>query len=654
MEEIKINEIGGDKIEAIKRQSPAALPDNPSESGMRPNTIKGFFWTPHKETFGLINKIVAAINEAFGKVGGEIDAANGQIDDLKTDSDSMNETMNAMGRAISMCLGGIKTIEYSQENASLKCSPIEGESKTVLLPFSSMITGIRYDDDDAQLKYQVYGQKTESTVDLPFEKLLASGSYDHDTKNIYLFFEDESRLEIPVGDLVDEYAGDGGTVDIYRDTNGARKIKIHDTFMAEHEAVKQKAEEAYHTTLNGNLLYANAVKGEASGLAGRIDDLSPLPHYPQISIKGVSSQVSAPSAEGGAVAVTHSDPTLRLCGRNMFLTTWLKQATKNGITVKVNEDGSINVSGTASADLSSGSMGFSLQEPSNAPVLLRRGSTYRASLLDAEGERITSGYNIRYCGGDVSSYDTLFTSLKDAFEYSDDKSEFNGRIMLYFPAIALGETLNLTLYPMLEIYNGEEDIYEPCSDHRFVLPELMGYGDYRDEIVVDASYGTVKLIKRYYKYEFTGEEAWKNIASSYDGTLGSLNASSSPRAKPSSVASQMCDALPAAYIYYSDIKGIYTASPAGLNHAQIFARIPEGYDFNAVFGAGTSIYYPLETEIETDCSNEDWAKVLLSYITNGETLTFDSGAIVTVKYARDVNKTIQRLTEAIVALGGTI
>ena len=654
MEEIKINEISGDKMEAIKRQSPAALPDNPSESGMRPNTIKRAFWTPHEKTFDLINKIVAAINEAFGKVVGEIDAANGQIDNLGEKSESVNKILDSVGKSISECYGAIKAIEFSSQDASLKCSPIEGGPQTVPLPFGSMITRIRYSEEDGQLLYKLYNDDSEHTVDLPFEKLLASGSYDHETREIYLIFEDGTKLSIPVGDLVDEYSGDGETVDVFRD-GASRKIRLHNTFKADYGAVKQKAEQAYETALNGNFVYANAVKGEASGQARRIDDLSPLPHRLSFSVKGVSTQASEPSTEGGTVTVEHSKTALRLCGRNILIKSNIGM-TKSGITIKSNHDGSVSVSGTATEDITTANLGFTIQEPGSKITALRRGVTYRASVLDASGKRVTSGANLRFCQGTGGGYGSLFTSIAESFEYSNDKKEFNGRIVMYLDSISAGTTVDQKYYPMLEIYNGEADVYEPCSEQTFALPQLAGNGDHRDEIVVDALAGTIKLVKRYEKYEFTGDEVWVDVDSSYSNTtrLGKLDIFGSLRVKTGATGAQLCDALPCKSIYSSDVEGVYVGSPSGGDRIQVFARIPVGLEFNEVFKAGTAIYYPLETEIETDCTDEDWARALLSHITNGETMTFDSDAIVTVKYARDVNKTIQRLTEAVVALGGTI
>ena len=88
------------------------------------------------------------------------------------------------------------------------------------------------------------------------------------------------------------------------------------------------------------------------------------------------------------------------------------------------------------------------------------------------------------------------------------------------------------------------------------------------------------------------------------------------------------------------------------------ARIPTANatssDFNEVFKSGTYLWYPMAEPIETDYTDTEWGQALLALVSDGETLTFDCDAETTINYNKDVNKVIQKLTDAIIALGGTI
>lgn len=60
---------------------------------------------------------------------------------------------------------------------------------------------------------------TTDTVDLPLELLVQSGSYNSTTQNIELVLANGSKIEIPAGDLVDEYKADGTTITLNTSTN---------------------------------------------------------------------------------------------------------------------------------------------------------------------------------------------------------------------------------------------------------------------------------------------------------------------------------------------------------------------------------------------------------------------------------------------------
>lgn len=73
---------------------------------------------------------------------------------------------------------------------------------------------------------------TNFTIDLPLEYIVKSGSYNASTKNIELVLDNDEKIEIPVGALVNEYYGDGTTITLYVDSADGNKpkFKISDTY----------------------------------------------------------------------------------------------------------------------------------------------------------------------------------------------------------------------------------------------------------------------------------------------------------------------------------------------------------------------------------------------------------------------------------------
>ena len=213
---------------------------------------------------------------------------------------------------------------------------------------------------------------------------------------------------------------------------------------------------------------------------------------------------------------------------------------------------------------------------------------------------------------------------------------------------------------MLEIV-GEIDKYDEYSEQLITIPlTLAGQGDYKDEIVVNQSTKTVKHIQRYYKYEFTGEETWATVTSSYsvNTTLARAGTTNVPLTFAASniVSKGMCNVVPCIMNYSTDTAGVYAVTSSSAT--QLFARIPTANatssDFNEVFKSGTYLWYPMAEPIETDYTDTEWGQALLALVSDGETLTFDCDAETTINYNKDVNKVIQKLTDAIIALGGTI
>lgn len=97
------------------------------------------------------------------------------------------------------------------------------------------------------------------TIDLPLEFLVKNGYYNSSTQKIMLVLENNNTIEIPVGDLIDEYTGDNTTISLYVDSSDNKmKFKISDTY-------KQKIDQntsARHSHSNKSLLDAYAQSEE--------------------------------------------------------------------------------------------------------------------------------------------------------------------------------------------------------------------------------------------------------------------------------------------------------------------------------------------------------------------------------------------------------
>ena len=241
--------------------------------------------------------------------------------------------------------------------------------------------------------------------------------------------------------------------------------------------------------------------------------------------------------------------------------------------------------------------------------------------------------------------------------YADDVSPLSQRLGISIKGESTQGTVPTSDTPVA-VVNVQNPTLIVCGQSVIIPLELGGKDNYRDEVVVDRIANTVKHIQRYYKYTFTGTEQWNIIANgkSVNTTLASYNAQGSAKVLTSN--SQLCDVLPNKLMYSSDETGVYATSPSSLTYAQIFARIPTpgatSADFNEVFKSGTYLWYPMAEPIETDYTDTEWGQALLALVSDGETLTFDCDAETTINYSKDINKVIQKLTDAIIALGGTI
>lgn len=261
-----IGEITEETIDAIKKRSAFALPDNPSASGMKPSEIKKAFWAPIISNFGSICTELARV----------IEEANASLDALdeedKRIAADMLEKLSLAQSNFQAALEAHDTSDVSHTDIRNWLSELQELTETVktwedergalppafslvksfyekfldemnkLLPMASgSINNIKYDADAGDL-ILYFNNSASLRVELPLERLVGEGYYDEESRTIRLSLDDGGELVIPVGDLVDEYEGDGETVEVYRE-GGVRKIRILPAFIEKRdETVKALGE----------------------------------------------------------------------------------------------------------------------------------------------------------------------------------------------------------------------------------------------------------------------------------------------------------------------------------------------------------------------------------------------------------------------------
>lgn len=107
----------------------------------------------------------------------------------------------------------VASVAYTPAGAKLTVTNAAGTANELVL--SSLGASLAYDSTTGKLSLKdVTGAVLGSEINLDLERFVQSGSYNPDTGNITLVFNDNaSPVDIPVGDLVDTYtAKDSGTI----------------------------------------------------------------------------------------------------------------------------------------------------------------------------------------------------------------------------------------------------------------------------------------------------------------------------------------------------------------------------------------------------------------------------------------------------------
>lgn len=210
-----------------------------------------------------------------------------------------------------------------------------------------------------------------------------------------------------------EKAAENAIIDELGDAQNAATIAQKAAMTANAAATRAEdvLEEVVGQAKNDKALYANALKGTATGEAVKMDDVSPLPHEMAVKVRGVN-----------ILPYPYSESSV----------------TRDGITFTDNRDGTITANGTATKRAQF------LIIPSSANFTLRKG-TYTVSGCPKGGGGDT--YGIWTSGGQ---------------EYGEGKTfDYNGGVFFFNITIVAGATVeNLVFKPMLE-YGATATSYAP-------------------------------------------------------------------------------------------------------------------------------------------------------------------------------------------------
>lgn len=240
---------------------------------------------------------------------------------------------------------------------------------------------------------------------------------------------------------------------------------------------------AYSGTLSANVWVSTIDNGIYEPYVG--GEASPNPSYPQDIVS---------VADDG-------DLVIKSCGKNLLQNIYLNDRTSDGISITINDDMSINTSGTATNYVY-----FNINNKMSLPT----GTYILSGATEKVGLRVTAQDNSIPVVNDVGNGATFTLN-----------AETQLAVTVRF---ANGVTVNETIYPMIRLASIDDATYEPYKATQATIPltdSLRGIkvsegGNFTDETgqqwVCDTlekyADGSGKLVQRLGSYIFKGTEAW--------------------------------------------------------------------------------------------------------------------------------------------------
>lgn len=310
----QINKVSTATMDAIKRKSAYALPDRPSDMGMKPEDIKRAFWQPIVDvTFSAISEIDRVVEEinlimtdnydkhiadksnphGVTKAQVGLGNCNNTADADKPVSTPQRQALNAHNGAADSHADIRKAITDGLALKVAYTDVVDNFTSTeTRKPLSAYRGKLLYDSlgattgkaDEAIKNITLNSANgvltitrtngTSFTIDLPLEYIVKSGSYNASTKNIELVLDNGEKITIPVAALVNEYYGDNATITGYLDSadGNKQKFKISDSYKGTIDANTS----ARHTHSNASVLnattasFTTSLKSTYDGYSSRI------------------------------------------------------------------------------------------------------------------------------------------------------------------------------------------------------------------------------------------------------------------------------------------------------------------------------------------------------------------------------------------------
>lgn len=220
-----INKVSQATKDAIKRKSAYALPDRPSDQGMKPDEIKRAFWQP----------IVDVTNSTIAELDRVIDELNLYIEKTSDAHFSNKDNPHGVTKA-QVGLGNVNNTADADKPVSTAQRKLFDDITTKLNSTTSKadasIKNIALDSSTGILT-MTRTDGTKFVIDLPLEYMIESGSYNAVTKNIELNLHNGQKITVPAAALVNEYYGDDSTITLYTDSGGKLRFKVSETYKSE-------------------------------------------------------------------------------------------------------------------------------------------------------------------------------------------------------------------------------------------------------------------------------------------------------------------------------------------------------------------------------------------------------------------------------------
>ena len=240
-----INKISNEALEKIKKKSILVAPNNATEKGLTPNTIKKLLTDPmfseEDSIIAEINKVVEEINDKvifvdqynldkeqlnarFEEINQEIQEINNDLSALEESikavddkADGINEYVESVNNTILNIQGRLTTTEIKIQQILDEIYEVgnnNSESNVAIEILNNRVTTI----EDAYIKSVAYNvQKGIFTftlqngsifeVDLAIEKVVANFTYNETNKSLDLILADGTVQSIPMSDFVRAFEG---------------------------------------------------------------------------------------------------------------------------------------------------------------------------------------------------------------------------------------------------------------------------------------------------------------------------------------------------------------------------------------------------------------------------------------------------------------